>query len=340
VKPSPLIIPIFIPHEGCPHRCVYCDQTSISGVSSRPNWTPLSIRRQVEGFLDRSRRRPAQVAFYGGSFTMLSETRQRMFLESVQDLIRKGRVQSLRLSTRPDAIEPGNLSLLRARQVKTIELGVQSLSNKVLAASARGHNGRQVREAACCVREFGFQLGLQLMPGLPGDDRNQFLRTVDRAITLRPDFVRIYPTVVLAGAPLERLYRLGHYRPLAVSEAVDWCKEAELRFGRAGIAIIRMGLQTTASLEQPGRIVAGPYHPAFGQLVKSAIWYDRISKALEEASRCSRHLVIHAPQHELADIRGHRNGNLKNWVARLDLKSLSTAGCARTAAGNFRITSG
>jgi histone acetyltransferase (RNA polymerase elongator complex component) len=279
------------------------------------------------------------VAFYGGSFTLLPERRQRFFLESFQDFLWAGQVQSLRLSTRPDAILPENLRLLRAMGVKTIELGVQSLSDRVLFASGRDHSSRKVHEATSLLREKGFEVGLQLMPGLPEDNRETFLRTVDKSILLQPDFIRLYPTVVLTTTPLENLYRRGSYRPLSVSEAVDWCKDAKQLFDRAAIPIIRMGLQPTASLHEPGRIVAGPYHPAFGQLVKSAVWEERISPVLSRARRHSRHLAIHAAPNQLADIRGHRNANVKKWVAELDLASLMTTGCGHTSGEEFRVTS-
>ena len=148
MKRKPLIIPIFVPQEGCKHRCVYCDQATISGVS-QPSWNPSSIRQHVQSHLARNRRFPVQVAFYGGSFTLLSENRQRVFLESVQDFLGAGQVRSLRLSTRPDAIHPENLRFLRSMGVKTIELGVQSLSDRVLIASGRANSSRATTPLLC-----------------------------------------------------------------------------------------------------------------------------------------------------------------------------------------------
>ena len=336
MKRRPLIIPVFVPQAGCKYRCVYCDQATISGVS-QPSWNPSSLRQHVQSHLGCNRRFPVQVAFYGGSFTLLPEKQQRFFLESVQDFLGAGQVQSLRLSTRPDAIHPENLRFLRSMGVKTIELGVQSLSDRVLIASGRAHSSRKVHEASLLLQEKGFAVGLQLMPGLPEDNRNTFLRTVQESIALQPDFVRLYPTVVITGTPLENLYRRGNYRPLSLREAVDWCKDAKQLFDHAAIPIIRMGLQPTVSLETPGRIVAGPYHPAFGQLVKSAIWEERISPILTDARRHSRHLRIHAAPHQLADIRGHRNSNLRKWLEVLQLASLKTVGCRQIAPREFRV---
>lgn len=337
MKHRPLIIPIFIPQEGCPYRCVYCDQETISGVSQF-SWSPDSVREHVLSYLGSSDRYPVQVAFYGGSFTLLPEARQRIFLKSVLDFLEKGQVHSLRLSTRPDAIESNNLQFLQSMGVKTIELGVQSLSDKVLSASARGHSSEQVYEATLKLQQRGFELGFQLMPGLPRDCRDTFLQTVEKSIDLRPDFVRLYPTVVLSNTPLARLYLCGRYSPLSLDEAVDWCKEAEQRFARAAIPVVRLGLQPTMSLEQPGRVLAGPYHPAFGQLVRSAIWNERISPALVNACRQSLRLIIHARSYHLADIRGHRNKNINQWLKELNLISLKTVACPWIGEGEFRVT--
>ena len=338
MKTKPFIIPIFIPQEGCRHRCVYCDQPTISGAS-QASWSPSSIHEHVGSYLDNCDRYPVQVAFYGGSFTLLPESRQRLFLEPVQEFLKQGRVHSLRLSTRPDAIEAGNLRFLQAMGVRTIELGAQSLCDRVLKAAARGHSSREVYEAARKVQQYGFEMGLQLMPGLPRDSRETFLRTVDKSIAFSPSFVRLYPTVVLSSTPLEHLYRKGHYMPLSLAQAVAWCKEAKNRFATAGIPVIRMGLQPTITLEQPGRIVAGPYHPAFGQLVLSSIWSDRISPVLKKASLQSQRLSINAAPHQLAAIRGHRNDNLKKWLAEWNLISLETVASDQVGTEGFRVTS-
>ena len=337
MRTRPLIIPIFIPQEGCQHRCVYCDQPTISGVS-QVSWNPASIRSYVQGYLGNNNRRPVQVAFYGGSFTLLPEARQRLFLESVQDFLKLGQVNSLRLSTRPDGVGSEELRLLQTMGVQTIELGAQSLSDRVLTASARGHSAREVYDATLRLQEHGFEVGLQLMPGLPKDSRETLLHTVEKTIALSPSFVRLYPTVVLSSTPLELLYRRGLYRPLSLREAVDWCKEAKQRFAGAGIQVIRMGLQPTVSLEQPGRIIAGPYHPAFGQLVNGAVWMDLISPILRKASFLASRLVIHAPARQLNDIRGHRNDNIKRWLNELNLTSLETVASDQIGKEGFQVT--
>jgi histone acetyltransferase (RNA polymerase elongator complex component) len=336
MKQRPLIIPIFIPQEGCRHRCVYCDQPTISGASQSP-WNRNSIRQHVQRYLPANNRYPVQLAFYGGSFTLLSEARQRRLLESVQEFIHRGHVHSLRLSTRPDAIEENNLHFLQTMGVNTIELGVQSLNDRVLAASARGHCSRETCEATARLKKHGFEVGFQLMPGLPGDNRETFLKTVKKSIALAPNFVRIYPTVVLSSTPLERLFRSGRYKPLSLREAVDWCRASKIQFDCAAIPVIRMGLQPTSTLEEPGRIVAGPYHPAFGQLVNSAMWHQKISPALRMASLKSPRLVIHAPSHQLAEIRGQQNSNIHGWLKELRLSSLETVASDQIGAGEFKV---
>ena len=338
MKTRPLIIPIFIPQEGCRHRCVYCDQPTISGASQTA-WNRHSIRQYVQSFLPLQKHRsPVQLAFYGGSFTLLSEARQRFFLESAQEFIRRGQVHSLRLSTRPDGIEDDNLRFLQTMGVNTIELGAQSFNDSVLAASARGHASKEIYEATGRLKEHGFEVGLQLMPGLPGDNRETFLETVEKSISLAPNFVRIYPTVVLSSTPLERLLRSGRYQPLSLEEAVDWCKTSKKLFASCSIPVIRMGLQPTTTLEEPGRIVAGPYHPAFGQLVNSAIWHERISPSLRKASLKSPRLVIQTPAYQLSEIRGHGNSNINGWLEELKLSSLQTVASDQIGAGGFRVT--
>jgi histone acetyltransferase (RNA polymerase elongator complex component) len=291
----------------------------------------------VKDLLARSRRDPVEVAFYGGSFTLLPATRQAFYLEAVQGLLQQGRVQSLRLSTRPDAVAVQNLRFLHAMGVRTVELGVQSLNDRVLAASARGYTSAEAFQATGRLRDCRFRVGFQLMPGLPGEDRGTFLETIEKSLAIRPDFVRLYPTVVLSGTVLESLYRRGSYRPLSLPEAVDWCKEAMIRFSRNSIPVIRIGLQTGPTLERPGAIVAGPHHPAFGQLVKSALWYDRISPALAEVNRRSSEPIIFVHPSDLAEVRGHRNDNVSRWLAQMPSPSLAVIPSLEISPGEFRV---
>ena len=274
-----MIIPFFITHAGCPHQCVFCNQKNITGESRPPD--PSSIHTSISTHLDTHKNNKAvQVAFYGGSFTALPLTVQMAYLEAVRPFIESGRVASIRLSTRPDAVTPDILAVLKRYSVAAIELGAQSMEDKVLVLSGRGHSASDTVNAVALLREYNFSTGLQLMPGLPGDTPEMFLETVSRVISLRPDFVRIYPALVIKETPLAELYRTGNYIPLSLDDAVLLCHKAVARFEQAGIEVIRIGLQPTAVLERPGTIIAGPWHPAFRQLVESARFLDAMSTLL------------------------------------------------------------
>jgi len=280
------IIPIFISHLGCPHRCVFCNQNRIARPASTLP-TPEEVAKEIEHYLGLSSRkrksaRMVQAAFYGGSFTALPVKIQEKLLYSVKPLLEKGKVHSLRLSTRPDYISAEVLGILKAHKVETVELGVQSLADEVLRISRRGYGRERVHQAVRDLQGEGFEVGIQLMIGLPGDSPEQFVATVDEVIQLRPHFVRLYPTVVIKGTPLERWFREGRYDPLSLEEAVTLTKGALQRFYQAHIPVIRVGLQPTPSLEAPGTIVAGPYHPAFRQLAESALLYERATDLLAE----------------------------------------------------------
>ncbi len=274
-----MIIPFFIPHSGCPHQCVFCNQKNITGQTDpiAPSMVPQKI---AEYLAVNSSDKPAHVAFYGGSFTALPFEMQKTYLTAVQPFIQTGKIAGIRLSTRPDCITNEILSLLKEHHVTTIELGVQSMDDAVLTRSGRGHTATDSVNAISLIKSHEFLIGLQLMPGLPGDSADSFVKTIDTAIELKPDFVRIYPALVIKDTPLEDLYASGRYEPLSLDDAVTMCRYALERFEREGINVIRIGLQPTEELEKPGTIIAGPYHPAFRQLVESSILLDKMRSAL------------------------------------------------------------
>jgi histone acetyltransferase (RNA polymerase elongator complex component) len=273
------IIPIFISHLGCPHRCVYCNQDRIAhSVSALP--TLLDVATEIEHYLGQSSRkrtsaRRVQVAFYGGSFTALPLDAQERLLCAVKPFLDEGKIHSLRLSTRPDYISSEILEILKAHRVETVELGAQSMADEVLKISRRGYGRKRVQQAVRDLQREGFEVGVQLMIGLPGDSPERFAATIDEVIRLGPNFVRLYPTLVIKGTVLERWFRQGRYHPLSLDEAVALTKGALQKFYQAHIPVIRVGLQPTPSLEAPGIIVAGPYHPAFRQLAESALLYEQ-----------------------------------------------------------------
>jgi len=305
------VIPIFIPNLGCKIRCVYCDQEKTVGKSPQIP-SPERIREEIKLWLKErlKEKKEVQVAFFGGSFTGLPFFLQERLLFSVHPFIEKGLVHSIRLSTRPDLIDERILELLKRGKVRTIELGVQSMDAEVLKLSKRPYGVETVMKASELIKGWGFELGIQIMVGLPGETVSSFKETVKRVIQLGPSFVRIYPTLVLRGTELEKWYREGLYKPLELWEAVELSKEALYEFERAQIQVIRIGLQREEELER--NLVAGPYHPAFGELVRSALLLDKLKFYLQDNPK--RALVRINPKDESL-IYGHRGEIFKRFKA-------------------------
>lgn len=265
-----LIIPVFIPFGGCPHQCVFCDQTGITGKAEMP--CTDEVNSTIETYLSTWEKAggkgPREVAFYGGSFTGLPKEQQAVYLKTARRFIEEGRMDSVRLSTRPDYMDAGTARFLNGYGVGTVELGAQSMSDAVLKLSGRGHSAADTERAVRVLKEAGIETGIQIMPGLPGDTEETIISTVEETIQLKPAFVRIYPTLVLKDTPLHAMYRAGRYAPWALDEMVPVCKKAAGLFRAAGIPVIRMGLQPTEDLTKA--LVCGPYHPSFRQLVEGA----------------------------------------------------------------------
>ncbi len=278
------ILPVFVPHLGCPHQCVFCNQNRITGSTERVGAeTVRGLLAAVPPVADGER----ELAFYGGSFTAIPEALQTELLEAAQEGIRSCRISSIRLSTRPDAIDAAVLDRLKRFGVETIEIGAQSLDDEVLRLSGRGHTAEDVRRAARMVKGAGFRLILQMMTGLPGDSEEKSLATARGLIELQPDGVRIYPTVVVRDTPLFEMWKSGAYREHTVEEAVGVCARLLPLFDAAGIPIIRLGLNPTEELSG-GAAVAGAYHPALGELVRSRILLERMRELLRGTAPGSR----------------------------------------------------
>ncbi len=304
-----MIIPIFIPHEGCPHCCVFCNQRRISGFTKNPVTTE-DVRTTVQTWLARkgSEKRRVQVAFYGGSFTGLPQARQEELLGAVAPFLEQGCVQGLRLSTRPDYIDRNKVELLARYQVSTVELGVQSMNNRVLAAAKRGHTAADVERAVLVLRRAGMEIGIQLMIGLPDDSRTSLRRTVNRVVARHPDFVRIYPLLVVQNSELANQYNRGDYTPLSLDQAVVLTAWMKQRFDKAGIRVVRMGLQAGPELE--ASLVSGPWHPAFGELVASRLMLHQTKSLLARAaSGLPVHLSINKRDQSI--FRGMKSVNIK-----------------------------
>lgn len=320
-----LIIPIFIPHEGCPHCCVFCNQHSISGQSSPPV-SGVEVGATIRAWLARSKpenRGQAQVAFYGGSFSGLPAERQTELLAAVQPFREQGMVQEIRLSTRPDYIDRARLDLLCRHGATIIELGVQSCDDSVLQQAGRGHSQADVEQAVRLIKERNLRLGVQLMLGLPGDRFRSLRNTVEAVIRLRPEFVRLYPVLVLRGSGLETLYHRGGYRPLSLGRAVVLAASMKKRFDDQGIRVVRMGLQPTRELELA--LAAGPYHPAFGELVQARLMLRQTRRLLAGVSK-SAPVVLVIAERDQSIFRGLGSANIKRLrqLGLLDRFSLRT----------------
>lgn len=311
---KPFVIPIFIPHAGCRHRCVFCDQTRTTGQQEAfPSHT--DIHATIHRFLSyrRQRDRLTEISFYGGNFLGIPPDRVAALLALGAGYVSTGVVDGLRFSTRPDTITSEALQLIAGFPVSTIELGVQSMNNKVLAACRRGHTASDTRRAIALLRMKPYRLGLQMMVGLPSDTPPQALATGREIAALAPDFVRIYPTLVLKGSALHRWWIQGRYTPLALDESVDLVRRLFTRFIRHNIPVIRMGLQPTEDLNTANGVAAGPFHPAFGERVYSALWRAALQKGL--AARCHAHAAIEIALHPslVSRVRGYKNENYR-WI--------------------------
>ena len=310
------IIPIFVPHLGCPNDCIFCNQKSISGQKS--NMTKEKAKEIIENYLKSLDKENAQIEidFFGGSFTAIEEERQEELLQVASEFVKSGQVSSIRVSTRPDAIDKNILKRLKKYKVKTIELGVQSSNNYILKRINRGHTFEDVKRAAKLIRWNGFRLGVQMMVGLPESTTIDEINTAKELIKLKPKMVRIYPVLVIKNTPLEKELEKGTYKPLTVVQAVEVCKEIVRLFHDKNIDIIRIGLQPTDEISEPGseksEVVAGPYHPAFRQLVESAMWYDAIVGKIKRLNVKVKEVEVTVNPVDANNVIGHKKENVKN----------------------------
>ncbi len=271
-------VPFFISHQGCPHTCVFCDQRAISGADGILP-TPGEIRSRITLWRSTAGGRPLEAAFFGGTFTALPEEIQSSLLEPLQPLLASGMLDAVRISTRPDYLDAARVRWLSHRGVRTIELGVQSMDDGVLAASGRGHTSGDSLRAIRCIKEEGLKAGAQLMPGLPGDSPALSLYSLEQVISSGADFLRIYPTVVLRGTALAERYAAGEFVPLSLERGISLCAQLLQRAMKAGIPVIRIGLQADAGLDADA-MLAGCWHPALGQLVRSRLYADLIKRVV------------------------------------------------------------
>lgn len=321
--PRPLIIPVFIPHAGCPHQCVFCDQHAITGFHS-PLLTAESAAEYIRYFLAYRQpyHSPVQISFFGGNFLGLKDAALRLLLDTAAQFVKNDAVDGIRFSTRPDSITPHHIDILRDFPVQTIELGVQSMDDGVLERSRRGHTSRDTEAACKALQHEGYEVGLQMMVGLPGDSQATALTTAARIVDLAPDFVRIYPTLVLKNSRLAVWYHQGRYQPLSLEAGVSLVKQAYRLFRLKGIPVIRMGLQASEAFDDRNDILAGPYHPAFGHLVHSELFFDMAAAELAAASTPIPKAKLFVHPASLSKMRGLKNANLTRLKAIFQINSI------------------
>lgn len=278
------IIPIFVPHEGCPHDCVFCNQDRITGVKDKVTAdTVYTIVDEHLKTIDKSNA-TVEISFFGGTFTGIRESKQRELLTVAKEYKDKGLINKIRMSTRPDYINDYILTYLKEYKVDIIELGVQSLDDKVLIKAGRGHSSNDVLKASELIKKYGMTLGHQIMPGLPGDTFEKDIESVKKSISMKPDICRLYPSLVIKDTPMEKMYNRGDYIPYTLEEAVDICKELYKMYNSNNINVIRIGLQPTDEIAEGKDVVAGPFHPAFRELVEGSLMADRIREEVKEPS--------------------------------------------------------
>jgi histone acetyltransferase (RNA polymerase elongator complex component) len=276
------IIPIFIPHLGCPNDCVFCSQKTITAREKPVTGKDMIdlIERNLSTLEGRGLE-TIEIAFFGGSFTGIPQEQQRVYLAVAKGYKDRGRIGKIRLSTRPDYIDAGILDLLKQYGVDLIELGVQSFDEEVLRLSGRGHSRESIFEAAHLIKEYGFELGLQLMIGLPGDTYEKSVKSAKTAATINPSVARLYPTVIIKGTELYEMYHRGEYVPFSSEDMLRTVKDMYRLLTDTGVRVIRVGLKSTDLISEAGEVV-GDYHPAFRQLVEGEIAKEQMESQLEQ----------------------------------------------------------
>ncbi len=298
-------IPIFVPHMGCPNDCSFCNQRKITGTSIEmtPKIAEECIEKALLTMTDDTDE--IEIGFFGGSFTGIDIPLQEEFLSVAKKYVDKGAVQAIRLSTRPDYINKEILSMLLRFGVTTIELGAQSMDNTVLLKNRRGHTMEDTIYASNLIKEHNIMLGLQMMTGLYGDTDETCMKSLEKIIDLKPDCVRIYPTLVLLDTYLEELYKNGEYVPQTLEDAVFLCADIKQRLDEEGINVIRIGLMASDNINPEADVLAGPYHPSLGELVLSEIYFRKIINELNADAD------ILVNEKDISAFLGNKRNNIK-----------------------------
>ncbi len=309
---KPLIIPIFIPHSGCPHQCAFCNQRIITSQHMT-----LPDKKAMDDIIStysqyKGKRKSVELAFYGGNFLGLPFEKITHLLDIAASYIHTKEIDSIRFSTRPDTINKETLDLIKAYKISAIELGVQSMNDDILSKSKRGHTAEDTIKAVQMLKQYSIQTGAQVMVGLPGENENLLLESTRKLVMLRPDFVRIYPLMVLKGSLLEKWYNRGYYHPVTLEKSIDLVKKMVQIFTKQDVKVIRVGLQASDIMEDDSLVIDGPWHPAFGHLVFSGLIYDAACEEIDHylAVQQPETLLLCVHPHSESRLRGNRNHNL------------------------------
>jgi len=306
---SRVTVPFFVSNQGCPHVCAFCDQRTING-SDGALPTRDEIAAKIMAWRCTSANRPMEVAFFGGTFTGLHRKDQEYLLSATRPFLTSGDVDSVRISTRPDSLDADTVRWLSGWGVKTIEIGAQSMDDDTLAASGRGHNAEASLKALSCVKSAGLSAGVQLMPGLPGDTIAKSKNSLKLVIAAGADFVRLYPVVVLKGTELSARYLSGEYRALSLDDGLTLCKTLTHMALASGVRVIRMGLQADSGMREEN-IVAGCWHPAFGDLVYSELFYDLLKLMRSDLGFGNGPVTVACHPSRVSNVAGHSKKNIR-----------------------------
>lgn len=304
------VIPIFVPHKGCPHDCIFCNQKKITGVTE--DITSQIVESIIESHLGTIDKKcsTVEVAFFGGSFTAIPKEQQDELLKAAYKYLENNKIDAIRLSTRPDYISDDILINLKKFGVSIVELGVQSMDEEVLQRSCRGHSALDVINAIRLLKKYGFTVGVQVMIGLPGDSKEKCINTVKCLICEKPDIARIYPALVIKNTMMEELYYSGFYSPFSLEDTIQICKNIVILFEKNNITVIRIGLQPTENISLNGDIVAGPFHPSMRQLVYSSLYRDILEQCLLSSFSNEDNITIKCNSKELSNVIGQHRDNI------------------------------
>ncbi len=313
LKSNKYIIPVFISHLGCNNECVFCNQRKISGTQKPVKAEDVeNIILQYLEYFSNNQNKDIELAFFGGSFTGIEIEKQIEYLEVVQKYIQNKEISSIRISTRPDYINQDILDVLKKYNVKTIELGVQSLDSDVLLKAKRGHTVEDVEKASNLINKNGFILGHQIMVGLPNSTLEKEIKSVEKSIKMNPKIIRIYPVLVIAKTELEEMFYNKEYKPLELEEAVERSAIITNMYNDKNIQVIRTGLHVTEDLASESSYVSGPIHPAFGQMVKSRIILKKVEKEIDKLDyKSANTIVIECKMTNINYIVGVKKANLE-----------------------------